>query len=102
MFGVDNRTAHKPCIMSGQTFPDDFVPSAQQGDRGVIPTSEVVAMAWDDQISFDVIKAQSGLSEHDVIKIMRAHMRPGSFRTWRKRVSGRASKHRAKYSFLAR
>lgn len=82
--------------MSGQTFPDNFVPSAQQEDRGVVTTSEVIAMAWTDQISFDVIKAQSGLTEQDVIKVMRAHMRPGSFRMWRKRVNGRASKHRAK------
>lgn len=50
-------------------------------------------MAWDDETSFDNIKAQSGLTESEVIKIMRAHMKPSSFRMWRKRVSGRASKH---------
>jgi len=43
-----------------------------------------------------VLKAQSGLSEKEVIKIMQSHMQPSSFRMWRKRVSGRASKHRAK------
>ena len=53
-------------------------------------------MAWDDETSFDDIKAQSGLSEAAVIKIMRGHMQPSSFRMWRKRVSGRASKHIAK------
>jgi uncharacterized protein (TIGR03643 family) len=53
-------------------------------------------MAWDDETSFDDIKKQSGLSEGEVIKIMRGHMQPSSFRMWRKRVSGRASKHRVK------
>ena len=63
---------------------------------GVLTTSEIVAMAWDDQTSFDNIKAQSGLSEQDVIMTMRKHMKPSSFRMWRKRVSGRASKHQVK------
>jgi uncharacterized protein (TIGR03643 family) len=53
-------------------------------------------MAWDDDTSFDNIKAQSGLAEKEIIKIMRNHMQPSSFRMWRKRVSGRASKHAAK------
>ncbi|WP_427454746.1 TIGR03643 family protein [Litorimonas sp. WD9-15] len=50
-------------------------------------------MAWDDETSFDNIEAQTGLSESEVIKIMRGHMKPSSFRMWRERVSGRASKH---------
>jgi uncharacterized protein (TIGR03643 family) len=28
-----------------------------------------------------------------VIKLMRRHMKPSSFRMWRKRVSGRKTKH---------
>ncbi|WP_447526227.1 TIGR03643 family protein [Parasphingorhabdus sp. NYA22] len=88
--------------MSGQSFSDDFVASVQQDDSGVITTSELVAMAWADNISFNMIEAQSGLSERDVIKVMRCQLRPGSFRMWRKRVNGRASKHRAKYSDLAK
>jgi uncharacterized protein (TIGR03643 family) len=30
-----------------------------------------------------------------VIKLMRQELKPGSFRRWRKRVSGRATKHRS-------
>ena len=56
-------------------------------------TSEIVEMAWDDETSFDAIKAASGLSEPEVISIMRGHMKPSSFRMWRKRVSGRSTKH---------
>jgi uncharacterized protein (TIGR03643 family) len=74
-------------------FPDDFVPATPRPDMGRLTTSEIVAMAWDDETSFDNILAQSGLPEGEVIKIMRGHMKPSSFRMWRKRVSGRASKH---------
>jgi uncharacterized protein (TIGR03643 family) len=84
--------------MTQRKFPDDLVPAAPRPDEGTLTTSEIVAMAWDDETSFDDIKTQSGLSEPEVIKIMRAHMQPSSFRMWRKRVSGRASKHGAKLS----
>jgi len=50
-------------------------------------------MAWCDETSFDAIYAQTGLLEKDVIKIMRTYMKPSSFRMWRKRVSGRKTKH---------
>jgi len=82
--------------MTKRAFPDDFIPAKPREDRGTLTTSELVAMAWDDETSFDDIKRQSGLSENDIIKIMRGHMKPSSFRMWRKRVSGRASKHGAK------
>lgn len=55
--------------------------------------SQIIEMAWCDNTSFDAIHAQTGLREKDVIKIMRTYMKPSSFRMWRKRVSGRKSKH---------
>ena len=81
-----------------RSFPDDFVPIDPEEirDRGSLTRSEIVALAWDDKASFDAIEAQTGLSEDEVIEIMRAEMKPSSFRVWRERVSGRASKHRAK------
>ena len=54
---------------------------------------EVIAMAWCDKTSFDAIKSQTGLLEKEVIKIMRTHLKPSSFRMWRKRVTGRKTKH---------
>ena len=83
-------------VMTQRAFPDDFIPATPRPDKGTLTTSEIVAMAWDDETSFDDIKEQSGLSEGEVIKIMRGHMQPSSFRMWRKRVSGRASKHAVK------
>ena len=79
--------------MTERTFPDGFIPVVPRADKGSVTTSEIVAMAWDDETSFDNIQAQTGLTEPEVIKIMRGHMQPSSFRMWRKRVSGRASKH---------
>ena len=57
-------------------------------------TSRIIEMAWEDRTTFDSIKDQFGLSESEVIKIMRRHMKRSSFKMWRKRVSGRKTKHR--------
>lgn len=55
--------------------------------------SDVIRMAWADDISFEKIKKDKGLSEAEVIKIMRKNLKSGSYRLWRKRVCGRDSKH---------
>jgi len=57
-------------------------------------TNRIIEMAWEDRTTFDSIKDQFGLSESEVIKIMRKHMKRSSFKMWRKRVSGRKTKHR--------
>ena len=79
--------------MSARKFPDSFIPANPRSDAGSLTESEIVELAWCDFTSFDSIKAQSGLSEAQVIAIMRRHMKPRSFRLWRKRASGRAAKH---------
>ena len=55
--------------------------------------SEIIALAWADDISFDEIKQKHGLSEKDVILLMRGHLKRSSFKLWRERVSGRKTKH---------
>ena len=55
--------------------------------------SRIIEMAWEDRTPFDAIKAQFGISESDVIKIMRKNLKSSSFRLWRKRVTGRKTKH---------
>ena len=55
--------------------------------------SNIIRLAWLDKVSFDQIKREQNITEHEVIKIMRSHLKPGSFRLWRKRVSGRDTKH---------
>jgi uncharacterized protein (TIGR03643 family) len=56
--------------------------------------SGVIRLAWEDRTSFEQIEKRTGLSEQEVIKIMRRELKPSSFRMWRKRVSGRITKHR--------
>jgi uncharacterized protein (TIGR03643 family) len=53
----------------------------------------IIEMAWEDRTTFDAIKFQFGLSEQEVITLMRAEMKPKSFKLWRKRVQGRKTKH---------
>lgn len=53
----------------------------------------VIQMAWEDRTPFEAIEYQFGLKETDVITLMRKHMKPKSFIMWRKRVTGRKTKH---------
>lgn len=48
--------------------------------------SEIIEMALSDHISFDMIRAQHGLGPDQVKSLMRANLKPGSYRAWRKRV----------------
>ncbi|NDV62908.1 TIGR03643 family protein [Puniceicoccales bacterium CK1056] len=54
----------------------------------------IVRLAWHDRTTFEAIHERTGLREPEVIKVMRRALKPGSFRLWRKRVSGRLTKHR--------
>jgi uncharacterized protein (TIGR03643 family) len=48
--------------------------------------SEIIEMALSDHISFATIKDQHGLDANGVKALMRSHLKPGSYRAWRKRV----------------
>lgn len=54
----------------------------------------VIRMAWEDRTTFEEIKEKLGLTEAEVIKVMRGNLKARSFRLWRKRVTGRKTKHR--------
>ncbi|MDG1906061.1 MAG: TIGR03643 family protein [Arenicella sp.] len=62
--------------------------------------SRIIEMAWEDRTPFDAIKILYGLGEPAVIKLMRSQLSQRSFRLWRKRVTGRNTKHLAKRSFV--
>ena len=53
----------------------------------------IIEMAWEDRTPFEAIEFQFGLSEPQVIAVMRQQMKASSFKLWRKRVSGRKTKH---------
>ena len=68
------------CTASVKTLPSEDL------DR-------IIEMAWEDRTPFEAIEFQFGLSEPQVIALMRQEMKASSFKLWRKRVSGRKTKH---------
>ena len=62
----------------------------------VVDTDRVIEMAWEDRTPFEAIHTNFGLSEQEVISLMRSHLSPGGFKRWRTRVTGRVTKHAAK------
>ena len=56
----------------------------------------IIEMAWEDRTPFDAIEFQFGLKEQEVIELMRRNLKPTSWRNWRARVQGRATKHARK------
>ncbi len=61
----------------------------------------VLEMAWEDRTTFESIELQFGLSEPQVIALMRREMKASSFRMWRERVTGRSTKHAHRRDFIA-
>lgn len=55
--------------------------------------NRIIEMAWEDRTPFEAIKNQFGFNEEDVIKLMRQNLKASSFKLWRKRVSGKKTKH---------
>ncbi len=55
--------------------------------------SRLIEMAWEDRTPFDAIQKTFDLSESQVIELMRSQLKRSSFELWRKRVTGRATKH---------
>ena len=55
--------------------------------------SRVIEMAWEDRTPFEAIQQAFGLSEPQVKTLMRQSLKRSSFERWRKRVTGRATKH---------
>lgn len=61
----------------------------------------MLEMAWEDRTPFEAIEQQFGLLEKQVIALMRREMQASSFKMWRKRVSGRKTKHLKEREFFA-
>lgn len=61
--------------------------SVEQIDR-------IIEMAWEDRTPFEAIAFQFGISEAEIIALMRTELKRSSFNLWRKRVnSGVSQKH---------
>ncbi|MDB0043623.1 TIGR03643 family protein [Flavobacteriaceae bacterium] len=59
----------------------------------LVQIDRVIEMAWEDRTPFEAITFQFGLTEKEVIQVMRREMKSKSFAMWRKRVQGRKTKH---------
>ena len=53
----------------------------------------IIEMAREDRTPFEAIFNQFGLTEKEVIIVMRNNLKTSSFKLWRQRVTGRKSKH---------
>ncbi|MNL26884.1 hypothetical protein D3C87_1484420 [compost metagenome] len=58
----------------------------------LIQTDRIIEMAWEDRTPFEAIEFQFGITESEVIEVMRRVLKPSSFRLWRKRVNSSVSK----------
>ena len=58
---------------------------------------EIIEMARCDKTSFNDIRSLYNLNESDVINLMRLNLKSSSYKMWRKRVSGRKTKHKKYY-----
>jgi uncharacterized protein (TIGR03643 family) len=65
-------------------IPEDLTPEI---------IDRIIEMAWEDRTTFEAIAFQFDLTEPQVIELLRGEMKPSSFRMWRKRVTGRKTKH---------
>ena len=65
----------------------------------IVEIDRIIEMAWEDRTTFEAINFQFGLSERQVISLMRNQMTPNSFRLWRERVKGRKTKHQKLRTF---
>ena len=69
-----------------------------------VDCDRIIEMAWEDRTTFEAIESQFGISESEVIKIMRSNMKRSSFDLWRKPVnSGVSKKHlKKRYADISR
>lgn len=53
----------------------------------------VIEMAWEDRTPFEAIEIQFGLTEKNVIDLMRKELKLQSFKLWRQRTQRISHKH---------
>jgi hypothetical protein len=66
-------------------------------ELNTVEIDRIIEMAWEDRTPFEAILAQFGITEAEVIQLMRKELKRSSFNLWRKRVnSGISQKHALK------
>ena len=62
--------------------------------------SRIIEMAWEDRTPFDAIYDAYDLNEREVEALMKSQLKFSSYRLWRKRVTGRKTKHISRRNFI--
>ena len=62
--------------------------------------SRIIEMAWEARTPFDAIYDAYGLNEREVKALMKSQLKLSSYRLWRKRVTGRRTKHTTRRNFI--
>ena len=93
-----NQTAHWFVINAcGRIVTHDLAQSycmKKASNPNVQDIDRIIEMAWEDRTPFEAIESQFGISEAEVIVLMRRELKRSSFNLWRKRVnSGVSHKH---------
>ena len=74
------------CLAGIMNIIDEYNLSDRDVDR-------IIGMAWEDRTPFEAIEFQFGLTEKEVIKLMKQEMKLRNWKKWRARVQGRKTKH---------
>ncbi len=73
---------------------EENLPKNHENQLEANDVDRIIEMAWEDRTPFEAIRFQFGLSEAEVIKLMRDQLKKKSFQLWRARVnSGISTKH---------
>lgn len=85
-------------LQTHKKIAKEFKISLGMYDHSEEDMSRFIEMAWQDRTTFEAIQKSYGLSENQIIKMMRKLMSASSFKMWRKRMHGRKTKHEKKLS----
>lgn len=89
---VKTALANRQSKNSVNTFSKG--PGPEQGlEYNPEDLSRIIEMAWEDRTPFEAIENLYGLNQHQLIELMRKELKRSSFELWRKRTSGRTTKH---------
>jgi uncharacterized protein (TIGR03643 family) len=69
-------------------------PSLKKTEPPLDSEDWIIWAAWADRITFEEIKSKTGMSEGQVVKVMRKILKPNSFKLWHARASNQSHKHR--------
>ena len=84
---MDLYYSRPPKDPQGQKAPDGTILSVYEYRNPKLANKdEIIEMALSDKVSFNTIKELFGLDQNQVKLLIKAELKPGSYKAWRKRV----------------